>query len=47
MARPVTVLERDCEVDTIVLMTALTVVDAQERALQLRAEDTASVPRRA
>ncbi|HWB75066.1 MAG TPA: NADP-dependent malic enzyme [Nannocystaceae bacterium] len=47
MARPVTVLERDCEVDTIVLMTALTVVDAQERAAQLRAADTASVPRRA
>ncbi len=32
MARPITVLERDCEVDTIVLMTALTVVDAQEHA---------------
>jgi malate dehydrogenase (oxaloacetate-decarboxylating)(NADP+) len=30
MARAVTVLERDCEVDTIVLMTALTVVAAQE-----------------
>jgi malate dehydrogenase (oxaloacetate-decarboxylating)(NADP+) len=31
MARPVTVLERDSEVDTIVLMTALTVVDAQQQ----------------
>ncbi len=31
MARPVTVLERDCEVDTIVLMTALTVCDAQQQ----------------
>ncbi|MBC8069704.1 MAG: NADP-dependent malic enzyme, partial [Deltaproteobacteria bacterium] len=31
MARPVTVLERDAEVDTIVLMTALTVVDAQQQ----------------
>ena len=30
MARAVTVLERDCEVDTIVLMSALTVVAAQE-----------------
>ncbi|MBK8241222.1 MAG: NADP-dependent malic enzyme [Nannocystaceae bacterium] len=30
MARAVTVLERDCEVDNIVLMTALTVVEAQE-----------------
>jgi phosphotransacetylase len=30
MARAVTVLERDCEVDNIVLMTALTVVAAQE-----------------
>jgi malate dehydrogenase (oxaloacetate-decarboxylating)(NADP+) len=32
MARPVTVLERDCDVDTTVLMTALTVVQAQDRA---------------
>jgi len=31
MAYPVTVLERDCDVDNIVLMTALTVVQAQER----------------
>ncbi|MEM7160142.1 MAG: NADP-dependent malic enzyme [Myxococcota bacterium] len=31
MAHPVTVLERDCDVDSIVLMTALTVVQAQER----------------
>ena len=31
MAQPVTVLERDCDVDSIVLMTALTVVQAQER----------------
>ena len=30
MARPVTVLERDCDMDTVVLMTALTVVQAQE-----------------
>ncbi len=30
MARPVTILERDCDVDNIVLMTALTVVQAQE-----------------
>ena len=30
MARACTVLERDCEVDTIVLMSALTVVAAQE-----------------
>ena len=32
MAHPVTVLERDCDVDNIVLMTALTVVQAQEAA---------------
>ncbi len=32
MARPVTVLERDCDVDNIVIMTALTVVQAQEAA---------------
>jgi malate dehydrogenase (oxaloacetate-decarboxylating)(NADP+) len=30
MAHPVTVLERDCDVDNVVLMTALTVVQAQE-----------------
>jgi len=30
MARPITVLERDCDVDNVVLMTALTVVQAQE-----------------
>jgi malate dehydrogenase (oxaloacetate-decarboxylating)(NADP+) len=30
MKHPVTVLERDCDVDTVVLMTALTVVRAQE-----------------
>lgn len=29
MAKPVTVLERDCDVDNIVIMTALTVVQAQ------------------
>ena len=34
MAHPVTVLERDCDVDSIVLMTALTVVQAQERRLR-------------
>jgi malate dehydrogenase (oxaloacetate-decarboxylating)(NADP+) len=38
MAHPVTVLERDCDVDTIVLMTALTVVQAQERALPRAAQ---------
>ncbi|MEM6296303.1 MAG: NADP-dependent malic enzyme [Myxococcota bacterium] len=32
MAHPVTILERDCDVDNIVLMTALTVVQAQEAA---------------
>jgi malate dehydrogenase (oxaloacetate-decarboxylating)(NADP+) len=32
MARPVTVLERECDVDTVVLMTALTVVQAQEHS---------------
>ncbi len=37
MARPVTVLERDCSVDTIVLMTALTVVQAQENERRLAA----------
>jgi malate dehydrogenase (oxaloacetate-decarboxylating)(NADP+) len=37
MARPVTVLERDCSVDTIVLMTALTVVQAQEHERRLEA----------
>ena len=37
MARPVTVLERDCSVDTIVLMTALTVVQAQENERRLLA----------
>ena len=31
MAKPVTVLERGTDVDTVVLMTALTVVQAQER----------------
>jgi malate dehydrogenase (oxaloacetate-decarboxylating)(NADP+) len=31
MKHPVTVLERDCDVDSVVLMTALTVVQAQER----------------
>ena len=30
MARPVTVLERDCDVDNVVLMAALTVVAAQQ-----------------
>jgi malate dehydrogenase (oxaloacetate-decarboxylating)(NADP+) len=30
MARPVTLLERDCDVDVVVLMTALTVVRSQE-----------------
>jgi malate dehydrogenase (oxaloacetate-decarboxylating)(NADP+) len=38
MAHPVTVLERDCDVDTIVLMTALTVVQAQERAMPKAAQ---------
>jgi malate dehydrogenase (oxaloacetate-decarboxylating)(NADP+) len=38
MAHPVTVLERDCDVDTIVLMTALTVVQAQERAVPKAAQ---------
>ncbi len=38
MAHPVTVLERDCDVDTIVLMAALTVVQAQERALSRAAQ---------
>lgn len=37
MAHPVTVLERDCDVDSIVLMTALTVVQAQERAAKVLA----------
>lgn len=32
MAKPVTVLERDCDVDNIVIMTALTVVQAQTAA---------------
>lgn len=32
MKQPVTVLERDCSVDNIVHMTALTVVTAQQRA---------------
>jgi len=36
MAYPVTVLERDCDVDNIVLMTALTVVQAQERERKTR-----------
>ena len=31
MKHPVTVLERDCDVDSVILMTALTVVQAQER----------------
>jgi malate dehydrogenase (oxaloacetate-decarboxylating)(NADP+) len=39
MARPVTVLERDCSVDTVVLMTALTVVQAQERERRLAAAE--------
>ena len=30
MAQPVTMLERDCEVDNVVQMTALTVVQAQD-----------------
>jgi malate dehydrogenase (oxaloacetate-decarboxylating)(NADP+) len=34
MKHPVTVLERDCDVDSVVLMTALTVVQAQERHMQ-------------
>ncbi|MBV1862491.1 MAG: NADP-dependent malic enzyme, partial [Nannocystaceae bacterium] len=34
MAKPVTVLERDCDVDNIVIMTALTVVQAQTAAGQ-------------
>ncbi len=34
MAKPVTVLERDCDVDNIVFMTALTVVQAQTAARQ-------------
>jgi malate dehydrogenase (oxaloacetate-decarboxylating)(NADP+) len=38
MAHPVTVLERDCDVDTIVLMAALTVVRAQERAMPKAAQ---------
>jgi malate dehydrogenase (oxaloacetate-decarboxylating)(NADP+) len=37
-ARPVTVLERDCDVETIVLMTALTVVQAQEGVVPKAAE---------
>ncbi|MBX7081743.1 MAG: NADP-dependent malic enzyme [Nannocystaceae bacterium] len=45
MARAVTVLERDCEVDTIVLMTALTVVAAQELD-RTRDEDGAGHVRR-
>ncbi len=36
MANPVTVLERDCDVDNIVLMTALTVVQAQDAARRKR-----------
>jgi len=36
MAKPVTVLERDCDVDNIVLMTALTVVQAQDAARRTR-----------
>ncbi len=39
MARPVTVLERDCDVDNVVLMTALTVVQAQEQAPAIRAAE--------
>ena len=35
---PVTVLERDCDVDSIVLMTALTVVRAQENRVARAAE---------
>ena len=31
MNRPVTALERDCTVDNVVLMSALTVVSAQQR----------------
>ena len=38
MAHPVTVLERDCDVDSIVLMTALTVVQAQERRVAKAAQ---------
>lgn len=38
MAHPVTVLERDCDVDSIVLMTALTVVQAQERLVAKAAQ---------
>jgi malate dehydrogenase (oxaloacetate-decarboxylating)(NADP+) len=36
MARPVTVLERDCDVDNIVLMAALTVVASQEIDARVR-----------
>ncbi len=38
MAQPVTVLERNCDVDSIVLMTALTVVQAQERVIAKAAQ---------
>ncbi len=38
MAHPVTVLERDCDVDSIVLMTALTVVQAQDKAVPRAAQ---------
>ncbi|MCH9688015.1 MAG: NADP-dependent malic enzyme, partial [Deltaproteobacteria bacterium] len=38
MAHPVTVLERDCDVDSIVLMTALTVVQAQDKAVPKAAQ---------
>jgi len=37
MARPVTVLEAGADVDTVVLMTALTVVQAQDRERRLQA----------
>lgn len=38
MAHPVTILERDCDVDNIVLMTALTVVQAQDAARRSRVD---------
>ena len=37
MREPVCVLERDCDVDNVVLMTALTVVQAQEKAAGAKA----------
>jgi malate dehydrogenase (oxaloacetate-decarboxylating)(NADP+) len=40
MARPVTVLERDCDVDNIVLMAALTVVTSQEIDARARVAET-------